>query len=195
MKRAVLPTPPADELLIVRDALVPKLSARSAGSQIGYKLGCTLDKSEAYLSLTENQGGGYFSREWVPLTRIISKLKNLDAGFPAISLKSAFVGKSVNNPSFLAAALVAEGVLSPQADKSFKLDVVCDPAEWRASLFTLSGAVEKLIPSEESNVSKDGISDTEASATALPAKKNNRGAKVKGLVQEGVNHEDHPQFD
>lgn len=199
MKRTVLPAPPADELVIVRNALVPKLSARSAGSKIGYKLGYPHDQSEVFLSLTENQGGGYFSREWVPLARIIDKLKSLagDGPFPAITLKSVMVGKSVNNASFLAAALVAEGVLKPEEDRAFKLGIVGDPAQWRTSLFSLSGEVENLLPPETPNMSENTgatqSTDTDSSETDAP-KKNNRGARLKGLLlpQEAEN-EDHPQ--
>lgn len=203
MKRAVLPTPPADELLIVRDALVPKLSARSAGSKIGYKLGCTLDKSEVYLSLTVNQGGGYFSHEWVPLSRIIDKLKSLvgDGPFPAITLKSVMVGKSVNNASFLAAALVAEGVLKPEADKAFKLQIACDPVAWRDGLFDLPGEVESL--RQPAIEEAKGGQNAESSSEPDSQKKSKRGARVKtGLADDSdsqpdtgaeANHANHPQ--
>lgn len=206
MKRATLPASPADELLIVRDALVPKLSARSAGSKIGYKLGCTLDKSEAYFKLTANQSAGYFSIEWVPLSKIAAKLSQLaNAGsFPAIALKSVFVGRSVNNASFLAAALVAEGVLKPEADKAFKLQIACDPATWREGLFDLPGEIECLIPPVVET--PEGSPNAEGPATSNAPKKSKKGSRPKtdegkpasapeqeATPELGADDADHPQ--
>lgn len=59
-----------------QSAAVPKLSARAEGL-ISYKIGFVPDQSEVNFSLTGNEGGGYFSREWIPLTRVVAVLADL----------------------------------------------------------------------------------------------------------------------
>ncbi len=174
MKRGILPTPPK-ELVVVRSVQVPKLSQRADGL-IGYQLAYVPDQSEAFFALTSNAGGGYFSKEWVPVSRIVDKLAELSAeeAFPAIALKSVFVGKSVNNASFLAAALVAEGVLKSDPEKAFRLMVAPEAKDWRDLIFTLSGETVRF-------------DSPEADKPEPEPKKNKRGAKVKG-----VDDADHP---
>lgn len=167
MKRSIIPAPPP-QLVIVRTQQVAKLSKRADG-KISYQLGYAPDKTEAWFALTGNEGGGYFSHEWVPLSRIIDTLTELaKAGaFPAIALKPVFVGKSVNNPSFLAAALVAESILTADPEKSFRLHVTGNPDQWRDEVFAMTGEIVNFLP--------------DADASPEPkVKKNNRGARIKG---------------
>lgn len=167
MKRSIIPAPPP-QLVIIRTQQTTKLSKHAHG-KISYQLGYCPDKSEAWFTLSGNEGGGYFSHEWVPLSRIIDKLTELakDGPFPAIALKSVFVGKSVNNPSFLAASLVAEGILTADLEKSFRLHVSGNPDQWRDELYAMTGELVNFQP--------------DADVSAEPKiKKNHRGAKIKG---------------
>lgn len=167
MKRTPLPSPPS-QLVIVRTQQVAKLSKRADG-KISYQLGYCPDKSEAWFTLSGNEGGGYFSHEWVPLSRIIDMLTELakTGPFPAIALKPVFVGKSVNNPSFLAASLVAEGILTADPEKTFRLHVSGNPDQWRDELYAMTGELVNFLP------------DADVS-TEPKVRKNHRGAKIKG---------------
>jgi hypothetical protein len=88
------------------------------GSQLTYEVGND-DKGQAYVKITAAAGGGFFSEEWISLPSIIAALDAWPSERPLTSnaLAPLFRGKSANNPGFLAAALVAEGVLSRVADR------------------------------------------------------------------------------
>lgn len=84
----------------------------SGKSELTYCIG-ELD-GELMMRIQSNDGGGFFSIEWVPISKIVEVLENCDPDKPITSvvLGSLFKGKSVNTSAFLAAALKAEGVLS-----------------------------------------------------------------------------------
>ncbi|WP_410499522.1 hypothetical protein [Chitinibacter sp. S2-10] len=63
MKRSPAPYIPP-ELCIVKTSSAPKLSSRATG-RLSYQIGYLPDRSEIYLQLTANEGGGYFSNEWL----------------------------------------------------------------------------------------------------------------------------------
>jgi hypothetical protein len=67
---------------------------------------------EYYFRITDNIGGGYFSKEWVNLNDITQHLPT-DSNFNAAVLAPLFKSKSANNAGFLAAALKAESLLIP----------------------------------------------------------------------------------
>lgn len=187
MKKGILPSPPA-ELDIVRDEQVPKLSERASG-KISYQIGHTPDMQETFIALTGNEGGGYFSGEWVPLSKVMDKLAELSAQepFPAVALKTVFAGKSANNASFLAAALVAEGVLAKDEEKAFKLKLKPGFQNWAKNLKTITKFIRKAGAKAEAEAAAEF-------ERAQQDKKSQRGAKVKGQdAQQGGEHEDHPQ--
>lgn len=112
-----IPTPAAtnsigDGVTPLRVQAVPKLSGRSSGL-VTYQIG--LDATGGLcLSIVANDGGGYFSTERVPFSRVRERLAaQLASGedFPTSALRPAFVGRSVNNGCFLAAILRNEGLL------------------------------------------------------------------------------------
>ena len=63
-----------------------------------------------YFRITDNIGGGYFSKEWVSLMDISQYLPT-DSNFNATALAPLFKSKSANNAGFLAAVLKAESLL------------------------------------------------------------------------------------
>lgn len=81
-------------------------------SNLVYHIGRDAD-GQLYWCLVENDGGGYFSDEWVSAEAITAALQAWASDKPitSIALQGLFTGKSANNRSFLLAALVAEGVL------------------------------------------------------------------------------------
>lgn len=93
---------------------IPKLSARAIG-RMTYQIGVG-DSGTVYLAVTANEGGGYFSREWIPVPRLWEQVGTyLEAGepFPTPLLRTAYVNRSINNAGFLAAMLRHVGLLKP----------------------------------------------------------------------------------
>lgn len=135
-----------DTLKIVQ---CPKLSAAAEGQITYHILRHPTDKS-LYIAIMGNEGGGYFSQEAVPLDKIEQCLQELQATgkpFPAIRLKSVFVGKSANNPSFMAAALRHEQLLVASTE-SPKLHLPSpDLPEWRERIGRLPALPQPTVAS------------------------------------------------
>ena len=87
-------------------------------SNIKYCIGCLPDGS-VHLRITENDGGGMFSDEWVKYDDIQESLKDDTEGaaITSIRLTPLFKGKSVNTPSFLLAALKDLKLVRPMQGK------------------------------------------------------------------------------
>lgn len=137
--------PENSSLQLLAEIQCSKLSA-SASGLLTYQVWRDAEPMEGaetpmlYLALSKNDGGGYFSLEKVPMSKIESCLLELQAtgqGFPAIRLKTMFQGKSANNPSFMAAVLRHEGVLTGTPENP-KLNLVTgDLTAWKARLLAL----------------------------------------------------------
>lgn len=119
------------DLVILHRASCPKLSARARG-ELDYQVGYSPTATDLYIRIVSNHSGGYFSKEWVPLAVIQTCLPSeLDAdsgssdlsNFSASVLVPAFVSKSQNNAGFLAAALLAEGLIAKAVDKQHVLQL------------------------------------------------------------------------
>ena len=86
--------------------------------KLTYEFGAD-SRGAAYVRIRSNSGGGFFSNEWIPFSAIRSALESWSADTPltSLALRGLFKGKSANNPSFLLATLVAEGVVKALAGK------------------------------------------------------------------------------
>jgi len=60
-----------------------------------------------------NTGGGLFSREWIPWSRIEPALDTESVTAGSLKRAGVCLGKSANTPGFLLAALKAEGLVEP----------------------------------------------------------------------------------
>ncbi|KHO14354.1 hypothetical protein NT90_16270 [Acinetobacter baumannii] len=103
-----------------------KLSDRSKG-QLKYQLWQDNDNQSFGIALSENESSGGFSAELIKVDQIIltlQKLYQMAKPFHAVALKGLFIGKSVNNASFLGAALVDQGVLQlhPQTGRLLEVN-------------------------------------------------------------------------
>lgn len=98
---------------LVRQGSAAKLGAKSTGT-ISYAILIDADRTEPFIALTGNDGGGYFSREAVPISSLRRCAEQAGIGMPlgASAFKPAFVGRSTNNGYFAVAALCAEGLLN-----------------------------------------------------------------------------------
>ncbi len=102
------------DLTIVATKSARKLGERSTGS-VDYCVLVDSERTQLYLAITGNEGGGYFSREAVPIAAIRDclALVGSQGAFLVRVLRPAFSGRSSNNPGFLGAALRAEGLIAP----------------------------------------------------------------------------------
>ena len=96
-------------IIVLRKGSCKSLEGRGT---LNYELGNN-DSKSLYWRISQNSGGGFFSNEWIPFSAIQSALESWSANTPltSLALRGLFKGKSANNPSFLLATLVAEGVV------------------------------------------------------------------------------------
>ncbi|MEQ8262572.1 hypothetical protein [Pseudohaliea sp.] len=118
-KNPTAPETPTD-VTATRQATCPSLGS---GTKLGYEIG-TDPAGTPCVRLTSNAGGGFFSQEWIALPAIQAALDAWPEEWRLTSyaLAPLFHGKSANNPSFLAAVLVAEGVLRVRPDRKRYLE-------------------------------------------------------------------------
>lgn len=128
MKKKPAPVSPA-QYLRIREASAPKLGKRAHG-QLRYQVLADVAREAVHLRVTGNDGGGYFSSEAVPLPKIRHCLSGLDRRpLRSSEFRAAFTGRSTNNPGFLAAVLVAEGLLTRDLDDPLRL---VDAGAWES---------------------------------------------------------------
>ncbi|MFC0168130.1 hypothetical protein ACFFKC_08560 [Pseudoduganella danionis] len=160
--------------ILLKTATANKLGKNSAGG-IAYRVLADTDRKNLYITITGNDGGGYFSREVVPFSQVEKCLTDWpDAGkaLPSKLFKTAFVGRSSNNAGFLAAILRAEDLLTAAPDAETQHVRHGDMATWKAELLTETGTQITLPDMTNSCAVVDGGPDETANKTlSLPRKK------------------------
>ena len=113
---------PTGSIRILKKANCPTLSGKST---LTYHIGCTPEQ-EIHLRIHANDGGGFFSQEWVAFEEIRKTLEKApkDQPITSIVLYRLFKGKSVNTPAFLLAVLKHEGLLRPMKGKKRSHELV-----------------------------------------------------------------------
>lgn len=148
-----------------------KLSERSKG-QLHYQLWQDNDDQSFGIALSGNDSSGGFSAELIKVEQIIATLEQLyqtAKPFHAIALKGLFIGKSVNNASFLGAILVDQGVIRLHPQTTRFLEVSDEYELWPLSF-------------------DDCIQDGELLAnTDSGAKNSSKRTKTKAQQQASVN--------
>lgn len=118
-----------------------KTGERSTG-HITYRVLTDADRQDLFLTLTGNEGGGWFSNEIVSLSRIeevLDTVPDKSQPLPSKVLRPAFISKSVNNAGFLGALLRAEGLLLPAAGDT-QLHVLSDDwSLWKSAMLEQEG--------------------------------------------------------
>ena len=104
-----------------------------------YNIGHEAD--EYYFRVTDNDGGGFFSTEWVNLNDMLECVPE-GKPFNATIFAPLFKSKSANNAGFIAASLKAESLLLPHKETK-RLHTLSD-----VSAFTK--AMQKLVKSKVS---------------------------------------------
>mgnify|MGYP001823406403 CR=1 FL=1 len=124
-----IPNNPENPVQVLKEATCPSSSGKT---NLTYQIGADEDAS-IHFQITANSGNGFFSAEWIALYNIQAAIETWPDGQPITSMTfhKLFRGKSANNPGFLLAVLVAEGLLEPVPDKK-RVFQACDPAAFVA---------------------------------------------------------------
>ena len=117
----IKPTADIPEKSEIEHVITKKTKTLSKRSSLTYHQGVDED-ANAYLRIWVNSSNGYFSNEWLAMSKIEEILKRQGTeSFTGYVFKDLFNGKSVNSHGFIAACLVAEGVLAFAEGKKRKL--------------------------------------------------------------------------
>lgn len=122
----------------------------SAKFKLVYHIGLN-EQDDIIMRVYENEGGGYFSSEWVKLQTILDKLDSARKPLTSFSLHGIFEGKSANTPGFVFAVIYAEGLVERDIENP-RVYVSCDPKPVIESIEALikSGVDIKVAPTEKS---------------------------------------------
>ena len=190
------PTSPGPQTSYLRllEADAPTLSGSSA---IRYAVFASPERSQVFLTIVGNRGGGNWNREVVSLADIETALADMPAGEPFGSklLRLVFVGRSNNNPPFLAAALVHAGLLAPAEGVKHKLVRTGDWAAWADGMLAHEGEPILFPPTVPASTQAAVTSSDPTPSVDKPAKKGKRGATSAppAAGQHGESdHADHP---
>ena len=156
---------------VLKEATCPTSSGKST---LGYQIGAD-DTGAIHLRVSSNDGGGFFSNEWVALADIQAALKAWpeDQGITSMTFRKIFRGKSSNTPGFLIAVLVAAGLLEPMEGKS-RVHQACDPSAFLDSVKALQGGTttvdKKRAPKAKAKAAPKAKAKSPRKATAKTAK-------------------------
>ena len=117
---------------LVNTLICPKLSERSKGN-LHYQIWRNNDDASLGIAISKNESSGGFSAELVKIEDILQTvyaLRKSGKAFHATALKGLFIGKSANNPCFLAAILVDQKVVHPHPNTQRLLEVSDDAEFW-----------------------------------------------------------------
>lgn len=176
MKRAkqpsmpeILVATPIDPVPISRILKVGSCTNLSCKSNLTYHIGCTPD-NEIWMRVASNDGGGYFSPEWVSFKAIQDALEKGRKPLTSYAIHGLFKGKSANSPGFLFAALYAEGLVERDIDNP-RVYVCCDPAVFIAG-------VDQLMASDV-NIQVDHIPAGRKTVSPLKKPKSSKSTPQK----------------
>lgn len=133
---------------LFKAATATKVGKQAHGG-LRYEIFGDVDRNELNVTITANEGGGYFSREVVPFIKIKACLNHAVPGkaFPSKLFREAFIGRSANNAGFLAAILRAEGLLARAPDTETQHIQTGDWDTWQKAMLSEAGQmIEKELP-------------------------------------------------
>jgi hypothetical protein len=162
--------------MLLKTATAKKLGKQAEGG-IGYRILGDTERKSIFLSITENDGGGYFSREIVPFQKVEACITKREQNkpFPSKTFKDSFTGRSSNNAGFLAAILRAEGLLASAPDSESQHILSGDWTAWKSASLSEVGTMIEIdaIKPIEMQVEAETVADhTERKKTlSLPRKK------------------------
>jgi hypothetical protein len=117
----IKPTKDIPEKSEIEHVTTKKTKTLSGKSTLTYHIGRDEDANQ-YVRIWVNSSNGYFSNEWLAMTKIVEILERQgEESFTGYVFKDLFNGKSVNSHGFISACLVALGVLAFEEGKKRKL--------------------------------------------------------------------------
>lgn len=158
---------PENPIQVLKQGTCPTSSGKST---LGYEVG-TDETGEIHLRVSSNDGGGFFSNEWVSYTAVQVALNNwpADQGVTSMTFHKIFRGKSANTPGFLIAVLCAEDIIEPMGEKK-RVHQPCDPEAFLASVQALrKGTTAKTTTKTKAASSAKAASAEKASKAKTPA--------------------------
>lgn len=135
-----------NSIRIIRIATCPSLSGTST---LEYHVGVSGHCGDSvFFRIYANSGGGLFNPEWIALDAIRAAVATLppDAPFRVAVLNGLYEGKSVNSPSFLAAILKAEGLITSAGEGEQRRYHLANAEAWWSGIQALITAGTNLIP-------------------------------------------------
>lgn len=122
-----------------------KLGLHSSGS-LSYQVLADHNRENLFIALTQNDGGGFFSKERVNLLSVEACLDAYKAGapFPSKALKEAYKSRSSNNAGFLTATLRVLGLTAAAPNADSKHIVAGDWEAWRRKMIAAAGSLIEL---------------------------------------------------
>jgi hypothetical protein len=127
-----------NQLRILKKAKCPSTSGKST---LTYHIGVN-DEGDVFFRIAENNGGGFFSAEWVALEDIQQALDKSPDNITSVALYGLFKGKSVNTPSFLLAVLKHEKVIQRVKGRTRKHELG-DPGDFQDRVTKLMSGESK----------------------------------------------------
>jgi hypothetical protein len=136
---------PAADVHVIHVAKIATCDSLSGLSQLEYHVGyLASDPGNIHFRIWRNSGGGKFNTDWVSLGTIEKVMAKVPAGepFKAAALNPIMEGRSVNTASFLAGAILAEGLIGrTEGARTYELQ---DWTEWRKGIAALAEAGTNL---------------------------------------------------
>ncbi|MDI1291466.1 MAG: hypothetical protein PSV18_01825 [Methylobacter sp.] len=133
--------------LLLKRRQANKTGKRSKG-YIHYLILSDPTHQALYITITGNDGGGFWSKEIVPFKQIEDCLQGVSQVTPITSkiFQNAFIGRSANNNGFLAAVLRAEKLLSAVPDAAHQHHILPNWQQWKQAMFALATHAEIYQP-------------------------------------------------
>lgn len=168
------------QFLRIKTDTAPKTSLNAKGG-VTYAVLKDTESTDVYICLLTNEGGGgYFSREAVPFSAIQRCLTGVNAErpIPAKVFRQAFVGRSVNNAGFLVHALRHEGLLQPAPDAAHQhvLSDGCD--DWKTKLLAQPGEPFELPDAKKDDAAQAATGPAEPSTLSGKKLKKSKKADI-----------------
>jgi hypothetical protein len=131
----------ATEVHVINVAKIATCESLSGLSTLEYHVGYEAGtKDRISIRIWKNSGGGKFNTDWVSLSTIEKVMAKVPVGepFKAAALNPIMEGRSVNTASFLAGAILAEGlIVRTEGARTYELQ---DWTKWRLSIAALAEA-------------------------------------------------------
>ncbi len=148
-----------------------KLGQRAHGD-ISYQVLICPNRQQVFLRIVANAGSGSFSDEPVSVKKLQQYISHRDTSKPirASTIQPAITGKSSCNAGFIAAALVAEGLLTRDANKRHDLLDAGAWASWSGEQLSTEGDLPEVqIAVTSSMQNAEQVSDADAGASTTAA--------------------------